>query len=138
MEIIHKIAAMVIRDNTFLMVRKNGKDIWTNLGGRPELGETEEETLLREIKEEASCNGKIIRKLGDFDAPAAMDKAIVRLSTYLVELDGPVDVSNDPEHELAEAKFITREEYQSGKIKLPVSITEHVLPFCISEGLLKW
>ncbi len=34
------------------MVRKVGKDIWTSLGGRPEGNETEEETLLREIKEE--------------------------------------------------------------------------------------
>lgn len=138
MEIIHKIAAMVIQDNTFLMVRKNGKDIWTNLGGHPEQGETEEESLLREIREEASCEGKIIKKLGDFEAPAAMDNAVVRLSTYLVELDGPVDISNDPEHELAEAKFITQEEYVSGKIKLPLSISEHVLPYCISQGLLNW
>jgi ADP-ribose pyrophosphatase YjhB (NUDIX family) len=138
MEIIHKIAAMVIQEDSFLMVRKKDKDTWTNLGGHPEEGETEEETLLREIREEASCNGRIIKKLGDFKAPAAQDDATVCLSTYLVELDGPINISNDPEHELADAKFFTRAEYQSNKYKFPLSITNHVIPFCVSQGLLKW
>jgi len=53
MQEIHKIIAIVIEDNKFLMVRKVGKDIWTSLGGKPEQGETEEQTLLREIQEGA-------------------------------------------------------------------------------------
>jgi 8-oxo-dGTP pyrophosphatase MutT (NUDIX family) len=61
---------VVIEDNKFLMVRKVGKNIWTSLGGKPEDDEIEEETLIREIKEEFDCDAKIIRKLGDFEAPA--------------------------------------------------------------------
>ena len=58
MNVIHKIAAVVIKDNGFLMVRKAGKDIWTSLGGKPEPGETEEIALMREIKEEVSCEAR--------------------------------------------------------------------------------
>lgn len=134
MKIIHKIAAMVIKDNEFLMVRKVGKDIWTNLGGRPQPGESEEQTLLREIKEELNCNARIIKKLGDFEASAAMDDAVVRLSTYLVELHGTPEVI-DPE--LEEYKYITKE-YKEQTIKLPQSIEKHILPFCIKAGLLNW
>lgn len=134
MEVIHKVAAIVIEDNSFLMVRKKGKDVWTNLGGHPEIGETEKDTLLREIKEEMGCEASILRKLGDFEAQAVHDNAIVRLSTYLVELKGKI-VFNDPE--LEEYRFITKD-YQSDGIKLPPSITDHIIPFLVKERLLIW
>src|SRR5690242_7020329 len=105
MKIIHKVAAMVIKDNTFLMVRKVGQDHWMSLGGRPEIGESEEQTLIREVKEEVNCTARIIKKLGDFEARAADDDAIVKLSVYLCELQGAIMV-NDPEHEIEEYKFI--------------------------------
>ncbi len=134
MKIIHKIAAVVIQDNKFLMVRKHGKDVWTSLGGHPEAGESEEIALLREIKEEMGCEANLVKKLGDFEAPAAHDDAVVRLSTYLVELSGKIHF-NDPE--LAEYRFIDNDYVEKG-IKLPISIEEKVLPYCIKEGLLNW
>jgi len=108
--------------------------VWTNLGGKPEHGETEEQALVREIKEELDCTGHIIRKLGDFEAKAVHDDAIVRLSTYLVNLEGPMRISDD---ELDEFKFISID-YKKHGIKLPPSIEEQILPFCKKEGLLKW
>ena len=66
-QLIHKTCAVVVKDNKILLVRKKGKDIWTGLGGRVEKGETEEECLLREIKEEINTNARIIKKIGDFD-----------------------------------------------------------------------
>lgn len=134
MKVIHKIAAMVIQDNSFLMVRKVGKDVWTNLGGKPEGNETEEEALVREIKEELNCESTIIRKIGDFEAKAVHDDAIVKLSTYLVKLNG-TPVISDPE--LEEFAYITAD-YRSKGIKLPPSIEEHILPYCIENKLLNW
>lgn len=116
------------------MVRKKGKDIWTNLGCHPEEGETEEQALLREVKEEMGCDAVIQKKLGDFEAPAAHDDAVVKLSTYLVTLDGPITFE-DPE--LEEYRFIDKH-YKEQGIKFPDSITEKVLPYCISEKLLDW
>lgn len=134
MKIIHKIAAMVFKNNAFLMVRKHDKDIWTNLGGKPEGGETEEEALVREIKEELGCEAKVIKKLGDFKNKAAFDDAIIHLSVYQVELIGEPKISDD---ELAEFSYIEKD-YESKGIKLPPSITEQIIPFCIEEGLLNW
>lgn len=134
---IHKIAAMVIKDNAFLMVRKAGKDIWTNLGGKPEGSESEEEALIREIKEELDCNAKVIKKLGDFRAKAVFDiDTELVLSTYLVELIGEPEIPED-EHELEEFKYISEEDFKGG-IKLPPSITEQVLPYCFENNLLNW
>lgn len=134
MRTIHKIAAMVIKDNTFLMVRKAGKDIWTNLGGKPEGDETEQQALLREIKEELDCDADIIHKMGDFKNKAALDDATIHLSVYLVELIGDPKISDD---ELEEFKYLSQEDVESG-IKLPLSITEQILPYCINRKLLNW
>ena len=134
MKEIHKIAAMVVENDSFLMVRKAGKDIWTNLGGKPEGNETEEETLLREIKEELSCEAEIIRKLGDFESKAVFDDATVKLSTYLVRLKGNPMIADS---ELEEFGFVPKD-YKKKGIKLPSSIEDQILPFCIKERILKW
>jgi len=134
MKTIHKIAAMVIKDNTFLMVRKAGKDIWTNLGGKPERGETEQEALIREIKEELDCGTTIIKRLGDFENKAALDNAMIHLSVYLVKLIGDPKINDD---ELEEFKYLSQGDIESG-VKLPLSITEQILPYCIKEKLLDW
>ena len=132
MKTIHKVAAIVIKDNSFLMVRKVGKCTWTNLGGHIEEGETEEQALKREILEELNCDSNIIRKLDDFKAKAAHDDAMLTLSTYLVELMGD-PVINDPE--LEEFKYIPRE-YREQGYKMPESIEKHVVPYLIENKLL--
>lgn len=134
MKIIHKIAAVVIQDNKFLLVRKNNSTLWTSLGGHPEEGETEEQALLREIKEEMGCGATLEKKLGDFEAKAGEDNAIVRLSTYLVTLEGLI-VFEDTE--LAEYRFFGKDFDKQG-IKIPDSIKNGVLPYCIENGLLDW
>jgi 8-oxo-dGTP pyrophosphatase MutT (NUDIX family) len=134
MKVIHKIAAVVIEDNKFLLVRKKGASIWTSLGGHPEVNESEEQALMREIKEEMGCDATIERKLGDFEARAGEDDAIIRLSTYLVKLDGKI-LFQDPE--LEEYQFIDKD-YEEKGFKIPDSLRLKVLPFCIQEQLLKW
>jgi 8-oxo-dGTP diphosphatase len=134
LKVIHKIAAVVIRNNEFLMVRKHGKDVWTSLGGKPEEGESEEQALLREVREEVGCEPEVVRKLGDFEAKAVFDDALVRLSAYLVRLKGE-PVLQDPE--LEEFRFLPKD-YKAQGIKLPPSIEEQVIPHCVREGLLDW
>src|SRR3989338_3133155 len=121
---IHKIVAIVIKDNAFLMVRKKGKNIWTSLGGKPETGETEQQALIREIKEEVDCSAEIIKKLGDFTANAVFDQDTVVLSTYLVNLKGTPHIIDE---ELEELRYITKEEYP--KMQFPESITKQIFPF---------
>jgi len=135
MKIIHKIAAVVIKDDKFLMVKKHNTDIWTSLGGKPEGSETEQEALIREIQEEVNCDAIIVEKLGDFTAKAVHDDALVKLSTYLVNLIGEIDISQDPE--LEDCRFIGNN-YKELGIKFPPSIEEQIIPFCIRRGLLKW
>jgi hypothetical protein len=76
----------------------------------------------------------ILKKLGDFEARAVFDDAMVRLSAYLVRLEGKIELI-DPE--LEEYGFIDKN-YKEHGIKLPPSIEDQILPFCIKKGLLDW
>ena len=134
LKIIHKVIGVVIKDNKFLMSRHIGKDIWTSIGGKPEAGETEEQCLLREIKEEISCDARIIRKLGDFEDKAVFDDAKLKLSVYLVELEGEIKLS-DPDCDALE--FFDKDYKQRGIIFSP-TIDSKVVPLCIQQGLLDW
>lgn len=134
MNVIHKVAGIVVRDNALFLVKKHNTSIWTSLGGRPEVGESEEETLVREVREEVGCETRVIKKLGDFEAPAAHDDAIVRLSTYLIELIGDPHIT-DPE--LETCAFIPQD-WRAHGIELSAVFTKKVIPHCIQEGILIW
>lgn len=125
---------MVIQDDEFIMVRKHGKEIWTSLGGKLEPGETEAQALAREIMEEVGCDSRIIKKIGDFEAPAIFDDATLKLSVFLTELVGAPKLQDS---EIAEVQFVGKDYFEAG-IKLTEVITNHVIPVCKREGLLKW
>jgi 8-oxo-dGTP pyrophosphatase MutT (NUDIX family) len=123
-----------VTDEHYDFLQASGHLMWTSPGGRPEAGETEEVALVREIKEELGCDTRIVERLGTFEAKAVFDPGVVRLSAYLVELIGQLDMS-DPE--LEEFRFIS-EDYGRDGIKLPTSIEDQVIPFCVRRGLLQW
>ena len=131
---IFKVAGIEIRNNEFLMVRKTGKDIWTNLGGKPESGETSEESLIREVKEELNSRINIIQFIGEFENKAALDDAVINIKLYEIKLlDNPI-ITDD---ELEEFRFIGENDIKEG-INLPLSIREQIIPKLIKQGLLKW
>lgn len=97
---IHKAAGILIKDRKFLVSRSKGKEFFISPGGKLESGETSEEALVRELKEELSImvesNG--LEKFGTFYAPAAgeedkqiqIDVFLVRRWEGEIQLDGEV------------------------------------------------
>ena len=59
----HRIAGIVLDENKVLLHRAEGEKFWTFPGGRAEIGETGEQTLIREIKEELNENVRVVRLL---------------------------------------------------------------------------
>jgi len=135
MNVIKKVIALPIKDNKFLVVKKVDKDIWVDLGGKPEGNETERETLAREIKEELNCDCIIREKLGDFENDAAFDPGFkVYLAAYITDLVGTPVVS-DPEIE----KFAyIGSDYKEMDFELAPSIETQIIPALINKGYLKW
>ena len=62
---IRQVSAICVDDDGKILLIKNpNKEHWTLPGGTPENNESVEETLIREIGEEASCDIEIISLLG--------------------------------------------------------------------------
>ena len=58
-----RVAGIAIANNRVLLHRLDRDDFWTFPGGRVELGETSQDALLRELKEELNADIEIVRML---------------------------------------------------------------------------
>lgn len=90
-----RVVALSVRDaaGRILTVRKRGTDAFMQPGGKPEPGETPEQTGVREIAEELGAEVRDLRLLGEWSAPAANEpgrtiEAVV-LTARLVRMAGP-------------------------------------------------
>lgn len=62
---IRQVSAICFDKNGKILIIKDSKnDYWSLPGGTPEIGETVEETLIREVNEEASCEVEPLELLG--------------------------------------------------------------------------
>lgn len=94
MEIIDKVALVYIRDNKLLMTLSKGREKYYLPGGKREKGETDKETLIREIKEELSADivEDTIKYYGTLEAQADSKAkgVIVKCKYYMA------DISTEP------------------------------------------
>ena len=125
MKVHHKIAGVIIRNKKLLMVRKYNEPHFIMPGGKVINGETKEQTLKRELKEELNVNLASIRFFAVKEAKHFKDKnKIVKMEMYFAEIKGAPEASS----EINEIAWIDSSYKQKG-IKL-ASINED---FTISE-----
>lgn len=102
----YRVGVIVIKDDKVLLMHrvKNGKAYYSFLGGRPEAGETPEQTALRELKEETNLDGILGTCLG-----TVPEKEIGSLGLYYLctefsgnpELGGPEKEVSCPENQFS-------------------------------------
>lgn len=88
--ITHAVAAVIVRPGAFLAVRrkptmKRDPGVWEFPGGKIEAGETIEEAVVREVKEELGVSITLIQSLLFY--PFTMGDQTIHLTYYLCELD---------------------------------------------------
>lgn len=102
-DIYTQVSAYVFNDNDEMLIVKNEKeDTWTIPGGHPEIGESKEETLKREMMEEACCTLKDINYLGAVHV-IEKDKSYYQLR-YTAHVDKLEPFKQ--EMEISERKFV--------------------------------
>ena len=83
MKVITVAAAIIINEQQqLLLVRKQGTQCFMQVGGKLEVGEAADQTLLREIAEEIGCKAEIQQFIGRFESTAA-NEAGHKLVAYI-------------------------------------------------------
>lgn len=106
-KVIDKIALIYLQDKQILSTRSRGKEKYYFPGGKRDEGETDEETLIREIREELTVEilPETIKYIGTFEAQADSHAAgiIVKMTCYEAQFTGNLTPSN----EIEEIRWLT-------------------------------
>lgn len=104
---IDKLAFIDIHDRKVLTTLSKGKDIWYIPGGKREEGETDEEALIREVREELSIDltPETIILYGTFEAQAhgKPSGTTVRMTCYTARYNGSLNASA----EIQECRYVS-------------------------------
>jgi 8-oxo-dGTP pyrophosphatase MutT (NUDIX family) len=105
--VLHIVAAVIVRDGRFLLVRKRGTTAFMQVGGKIEPGEQPLEALRREVAEEigADVAPAAVRPLGRYSAVAANEADhVVDAHAFAVEL--PAGFDPRPQAELEDLVWV--------------------------------
>ncbi|WP_328644863.1 NUDIX domain-containing protein [Amycolatopsis sp. NBC_00348] len=98
---IDKIAWLHLVDGRILSIRSRGKDVYYLPGGKREPGETDAQTLVREVREEVSVaiTEPTIAPAGVFEAQAdgKASGVVVRMTCFTAEYTGTLVASSEIE-----------------------------------------
>lgn len=132
MKEIDKIAFIYLKDGKILSTLSKGKDTYYLPGGKRELNETDEQTLIRECKEELTIDIKedTIKYYGTFEAQAhgKAEGILVRMTCYTADFKGELK----PSSEIKEIRWLS---YNDINIISPVD--KLIFKDLYEKGLLK-
>jgi len=101
MKEVDKIAFIETRNGQILSTKSKGKKKYYIPGGKRESGETDEQTLIREIAEELNVriNDNTIEYVGTFKAQSdgAKEGVFVKMTCYKAEYDGIMEPTSEIE-----------------------------------------
>lgn len=125
MNVITVAAAVILNEqNQLLLVRKQNTQFFMQVGGKLEVNELPEQTMLREIHEEIGVHAKIQQFIGRFETRAA-NEANHQLVSYVYQVD--LDQVPKIDAEIAEMKWIDLDDDQT--LLAPLT-KEVVIPWC--------
>ena len=133
MKEIDKIAFIYVKDGKILSTLSKGKDTYYIPGGKREGCETDEETLIRECKEELTIDILIdtIKYYGTFEAQAhgKAEGIIVKMTCYIAEFEGELK----PDSEIQEILWL---DYSNLNVKIS-PVGQLIFKDLYEQGLIK-
>jgi 8-oxo-dGTP diphosphatase len=98
---IDKLAYIYLQDGKVLITLNRGKDVWYIPGGKREAAESDQEALMREVKEELSVEliPETIKHYNTFEAPAhgKPEGTVVRMTCYMADFTGEPQATSEIE-----------------------------------------
>lgn len=118
-------------------VRSSKNNIWTLVGGGVEIGETEVEAAIREVREEIHNGFEIkeedLKPLMCFKECASSDPTLTIIMTMFI-----CKKSLDETYFSSDLEILKYHWYKLGEknYKISSAIRDHFIPFAVAEGLL--
>jgi len=134
MTMIDKVGGIIIKNKKVLVVRKKTKENFPEFiipGGKREIGETDVETLQREIQEEVNLKVVKAEYVDEYEDIAIFEKIPIVVKVYLCEVEGEVNIDN----EIKEFCWIDKD-YKKNGIKVASILEKFVLPELIRRKLI--
>ena len=130
---IQKVGAVILKNKKVLVVKKHCKESgqYLMVGGKMEEGETQIETLKREILEELGVNVTEYRYMGTYEGIAAFEQIPIIVHAYRVD----IDAEPTPQSEIEECIWVDRQ-YGKHGIKLGTIISSKIMPILVQENLI--
>lgn len=132
MKEIDKIAFIEIQKGKILSTKSKGRAVYYIPGGKRELGETDEQTLIREVFEELNVqiSPNTIKYLGTFSAQSDGDKkgVNVKMTCYTAQFAGTLKASS----EIEEIRWLN-----SSDSKIISEVDKKIFLFLKNRGDLK-
>ncbi len=125
------VAAAIVEQGRLLVVSKKvAPEIFYLPGGKPEAGESAEETLIRELDEELGVTPTSLTLLGDVEDVAAIEGVPMHMTVFRAE----IDQIPRPAAELADLRWINRSDEHAPM--LAPAVRNHVLPLLVRSGFM--
>lgn len=131
---IDKVGGILLSDKRILVVGKKHTSISQEYilpGGKREPGETDAETLKRELKEEISVDITSMDFFGEFEDIAIYENIPIIVKAYIVTTNSKVI----PQNEIKNYLWVDRY-YNENGIRLGSILSEHIIPELIKLGLM--
>ncbi len=129
---LQKAGALVIKDKKLMIVKPHGKPFFINPGGKYETGESAEDCLKRELKEELKVKLNSCQHYNTYNiTKAAHSGKSLSLELYHVTIKG----DPQPSAEIERVEWLSVDDFESKKFNLAPSFYIYV-PDLIKDGIL--
>ncbi|MEW5685506.1 MAG: NUDIX domain-containing protein [Pseudomonadota bacterium] len=128
---IRKVGAVILSGSSILGLRKRGDPTSTYLlpGGKLEPGESLEQALVRELREEIGAGVLAMSRFGEYEDRSALEDEPISMWVFKAEIDrAPVARA-----EIAEARWLDRDFAASG-LRVGSILGRFVIPRLVQEG----
>ncbi|MFE6165813.1 NUDIX domain-containing protein [Streptomyces sp. NPDC056486] len=124
------VAAAIVQEGRLLVVSKQAApDVFYLPGGKPDEGEAQLETLVRELDEELGVEPLEPQFLAYVEAMAALERTPMKLSVF----EARISQAPEPAAELAALRWISGHERD---VQLAPAVRNHVLPLLRQRGAM--
>lgn len=131
MDEIKKVGAVILKGKKLLVLKKKGLDILISPGGKPEAGETPEQTLRRELMEELGVEVKTFSLMGTFRGPSVFPGQDIEMITFFTEIVG----APRPQMEIEGLQWIDRN-YKKKGIRVAGLFEHQIIPELVRRRFL--